>query len=81
MQMLGELGYEGPLSLYAHPSRYAGRTREAIVQEARAALDELVKAANESGLFAFVTQTLTSTRLRPARAYTIAELRSGLEAR
>lgn len=46
MQMLGELGYEGPLAMYAHATRYAGRTREAIVQEARAALDELIKAAN-----------------------------------
>jgi sugar phosphate isomerase/epimerase len=46
MQMLGELGYEGPLAMYAHPTRYTGRTREAIVQEARAALDELIKAAH-----------------------------------
>lgn len=46
MQMLGELNYEGPLSLFAHPSRYSGRTREAAVQEARAALDELIKVAN-----------------------------------
>ncbi len=46
MQMLGELGYEGPLSMYAHPTRYTGRTREAIVQEARAALDELIKVTN-----------------------------------
>jgi sugar phosphate isomerase/epimerase len=41
--LLNELGYEGPVSMYADPSRYAGRTREAIVQEAQTALDELLK--------------------------------------
>lgn len=46
MQMLTEIGYEGPLAMYAHASRYSGRTREAIVLEARAALDELMKASN-----------------------------------
>jgi sugar phosphate isomerase/epimerase len=46
MQTLGEIGYDGPLTMYAHPSRYTGRTREAILQEAKVALDDLIKAAN-----------------------------------
>ena len=46
MTLLSELGYEGPLSMFADRSRYAGRTREAIVQEARAALDDLLKIVN-----------------------------------
>lgn len=46
MTLLGELGYEGPISMFAHRSHYAGRTREAVVQEARTALDDLIRIAN-----------------------------------
>ncbi len=41
--MLGEIGYEGPVSLFPHASRFTGRTREANVLEAKTALDDLLK--------------------------------------
>ena len=48
MTMLGELEYEGPLTMFADRSRYPGRTREAVVQEAKNHLEELVKLAAPS---------------------------------
>ena len=35
--------YAGPITLYPTPTRFAGRTRDAIVQEAKSALDDLCK--------------------------------------
>jgi sugar phosphate isomerase/epimerase len=45
MQLLGELEYEGPVSLFPHPSRFEGRTREANVQTAKGILEDLFKIA------------------------------------
>jgi sugar phosphate isomerase/epimerase len=46
--LLNELEYEGPVSMFPHPSRFVGRTREAIVQEANNELETLLKVAEPS---------------------------------
>lgn len=45
VQHLKGCGYEGPLTLYPAPSQFTGMTREAIVQQARAAFDDLLNPA------------------------------------
>ncbi len=42
---LSEVGYAGPVTLYPHSSRFAGMTRDAIVQQAKATFQDLWVAA------------------------------------
>lgn len=46
--MLAEKKYDGPVTLYPHPSTLRGATRESIVQRAAQALEELWKVAGLS---------------------------------
>lgn len=41
LRQLGQIGYEGPVTLRPHPSQMSGMTRDAIVQKAAATFDEL----------------------------------------
>jgi sugar phosphate isomerase/epimerase len=45
LALLSEINYEGPVTVYPHPSRFSGMTRDAIVQRASAALDDQWKSA------------------------------------
>ncbi len=45
LTLLNEKNYQGPVTVYPHPSRFSGMTRDAIVQRASAAFDEQWKAA------------------------------------
>lgn len=62
MAMLNEIGYEGPVSMYADSTRYAGRTREAIVQEAKAALEELLKTLEPASEEDLATSSSTTSQ-------------------
>ena len=42
VQHLLQSGYSGPLTLYPDPSRFTGMTRDSIVQQAKATLDDLL---------------------------------------
>jgi sugar phosphate isomerase/epimerase len=48
LRQVAQLGYDGPVSVMPHPSRFTGMTRDAIVQQACAAFDETFKAAGLS---------------------------------
>jgi sugar phosphate isomerase/epimerase len=48
LSLLSQRDYEGPVTVYPHPSRFSGMTRDAIVQRASAAYDEQWKAAGLS---------------------------------
>lgn len=48
LNMLGELGYEGPITVYSHPNRFTGMTRDAILQRVNSMIDEQWKAAGLS---------------------------------
>lgn len=41
LRLLAEKHYEGPVAVYPHPSRFSGMTRDAIVQQVSARLDQL----------------------------------------
>lgn len=41
LRHLGQIGYEGPVTLAPHPSKLIGMTRDAIVQKATTVFDEL----------------------------------------
>ncbi len=45
LSLLQELGYEGPISVAAHPSQYKGIKREALVKKAASVMDSLWTAA------------------------------------
>ncbi len=45
IQHLGQIGYDGPVTLRPHPSKLSGMTRDAIVQKAAATFDELWRQA------------------------------------
>jgi sugar phosphate isomerase/epimerase len=45
LRLLAEKDYEGPVSVYSHPSQFGRATRESIVQKASRALDEQWAAA------------------------------------
>ncbi len=45
LRWLVENGFTGPVTLYPHPSRFRGMTRDAIVQQASARFDALYRAA------------------------------------
>lgn len=51
LRHLAEVQFTGPVTLYPHPARFRGMTRDAIVQQANAKFDELYRAAgvNRSG--------------------------------
>jgi sugar phosphate isomerase/epimerase len=42
---LSSVGFDGPVAIYPHASRFSGMTRDAIVQRASATLDEVFKEA------------------------------------
>jgi sugar phosphate isomerase/epimerase len=48
LRLLAEMHFAGPLSLYPHPARFLGMTRDAIVQQAAARFDALFRAAGVS---------------------------------
>ncbi len=48
LRYLAENGFAGPVTPWPHPSRFRGMTRDAIVQQAKAALDALFRAAGVS---------------------------------
>lgn len=48
LRHLVEHGFAGPVTLYPHPSRFRGMTRDAIVQQASARFDALLRAAGIS---------------------------------
>jgi predicted xylose isomerase-like sugar epimerase len=45
LRVLNEIGYEGPVAAYPHPSQLKGQTRDRIVQRTADALDGLWKEA------------------------------------
>ena len=45
LRHLADVGYDGPVTLAPHSSRFMGMTRDAIVQQARATFDDLWNAA------------------------------------
>ncbi len=63
LKHLAESNYCGPVTLYPHSSRFAGMTRDAIVQQAKATLDDLWIAA---GLAPGKTTLPANTELGPA---------------
>jgi sugar phosphate isomerase/epimerase len=48
LRYLAEHAFAGPVTLYPHPSRFRGMTRDAIVQQASAKCDALFRAAGVS---------------------------------
>ena len=48
LRWLAENDYAGPVTLYPHPSRFRGMTRDAIMQQASARFDALYRAAGIS---------------------------------
>jgi len=48
LRYLAEHAFAGPVTLYPHPSRFRGMTRDAIVQQASAKFDALYRAAGIS---------------------------------
>jgi sugar phosphate isomerase/epimerase len=48
LRQVAQLGYEGPVAVFPHASRFTGMTRDAIVQQACAAFDETFQAAGLS---------------------------------
>jgi sugar phosphate isomerase/epimerase len=46
LRVLSEIGYEGPVAAFPHPSQLKGQTRDRIVQRTADALDELWKTAD-----------------------------------